>query len=285
MKHNVILAPVDVPDVDNLLQLFRLLATNPHARILALVTGRPVHPDPDHEVQLWDWDLAFSQDVLKVNIGRMGHLLRGFGNRIQFFDGGIAPRTPVPHWKHFHEYYRMADIDPIRALHLCQMKSMTELVRILLACPDASVPIVVGGPMTGLAQVMNRDPRVAQKFSELHAMFATWGKSKMMSLDGTSRNGKQFNVECDPQSAHHVLNGLSCPIHLLPTEVTRVKAIGFWELSDLQATLPRTQQAHEFLQLYHLWYHYVVLPQRDKNPDEMIFTHDLAGALSLLIQS
>lgn len=277
-----IVAFVDIPDPDNYLMLIALVVLAKAADLHIVVTGRPVHPDPDPECAKWDWDDSYSRDVLKVNIGRTRNILQKFGVNPPIYDGGIAPRTPVPHWVHFEEYYRMADIDPVRALHQSQMLPISALIKHLLTCPDQSVAVVVGGPMTGLAELLIRHPDVAGKIREVHAMFGTWGDVELMGFDDVDRGKKQFNVVCDPQAAHQVLMGLTCPIYLLPTEVTRVDDIGFWDMETLAAALPQTKRAQAVLSLYELWYRYVVAPQRRRRPTEKIFIHDLSSALSLI---
>ena len=274
---------IDIPDPDNFVLLIVLGMLFPLAKIYVVITGRPVHPNPSKEIKPWDWDAAFSEDVLKVNAGRTRHLLETFGINAKLYHGGIAPRTPVPHWMHFHEYYRLADIDPIVALHNGQMESLGELAKQLLTLKDKSVAVVVGGPMTGLAQLTNLNPNVAQKFSEVHAMFASWGTTELSSFDGTPRGKKQFNVDCDPQSAFQVLTGLTCPIYLLPTEVTRVTEIGFQNPKALRNIMdnPRTKKARLILRLYKLWYKVTVQKKQKKNPSEMLFIHDISAGLSL----
>ena len=163
------------------------------------------------------------------------------------------------------------------------MCSSDLLEKELLQIDDQSVAVVVGGPMTGLAQLINLNPDVAQKFSEVHAMFASWGTTELSSFDGMPRGKKQFNVDCDPQAAFQVLMGLTCPIYLLPTEVTRVSEIGFQNPKALRAIMgnPRTEKARLILRLYKLWYRVTVQKKQKTNPSEMLFIHDMSAGLSL----
>ncbi len=274
---------IDIPDPDNFVLLIVLGMLFPLAKMYVVITGRPVHPNPSKKIKTWKWDANFSEDVLKVNAGRTRNLLKTFKMSAKLYHGGIAPRTPVPHWMHFHEYYRLADIDPVVALHNGQMESLSKLAKELLKLDDRSVAVVVGGPMTGLAQLINLNPDVAKKFSEVHAMFASWGTTELASFDGTSRGKKQFNVDCDPQAAFQVLTGLTCPIYLLPTEVTRVSEIGFQNPKALREIMgnTRAEKAKLILRLYELWYTVTVQKKQKTNPSEMLFIHDMSAGLSL----
>lgn len=135
--------------------------------------------------------------------------------------------------------------------------------------------------MTGLHQLIVRCPEVASRIKEIHAMFATWGNVDLMQFDDKPRGAVQFNVACDPQAAHTILMGLNCPIYLMPTEVTRVKEIGFENALKLQEALDDNPGTRALYQLYARWYEAAVKPRQAKNPEEQIYIHDLAAALSL----
>jgi inosine-uridine nucleoside N-ribohydrolase len=135
--------------------------------------------------------------------------------------------------------------------------------------------------MTGLHQLIVRCPEVVTRFTELHAMFATGNNVSLMQFDDKPRGSVQFNVACDPQAAHAILKGLPCPIYLLPTEVTRVKGIGFGDAKKLRQALPSNAGTRELCRLYAIWYEAAVKPHQAANPDELIYIHDLAAAFSL----
>lgn len=277
-----ILAFVDAPDPDNFVQLVALHKLNPTADVHVVLTGRPVRFGATKEHQTWEWDSQSSVMAQEASALRIKNFLRHFGvNVTRVFDGGIAPRTLVPHWVHFAEYYKFFDVDPLQAIRHSELEPQEELIKILLKAPAKSIPIAVGGPMTGLNQLMIRCPEVTTRFKELHAMFATWGNVSLMQFDDTPRGAVQFNVACDPQGAHAVLKGLDCPIYLMPTEVTRVKAIGFDNAQKLREALPDNAGSRALYHLYALWYDAAVKPRQAKNPDELIYIHDLVAALSL----
>lgn len=277
-----ILAFIDAPDPDNFVQLIALHKLNPAAEVHVVLTGRPVRFGATKEHALWEWDGESSRMAQEASAMRIKNFLRHFGvNVTRVFDGGIAPRTLVPHWIHFAEYYKFFDVDPLQAIRHSELEAQEELIKILLALPDGSVPVTVGGPMTGLYQILVRCPAVAAKFKELHAMFATWGNVSLMQFDDKPRGAVQFNVACDPQGAHAVLKGLTCPIYLMPTEVTRVKEIGFETAQKLREAFPENAGTRALYHLYALWYDAAVRPRQAKDPNEMIFIHDVVAALSL----
>lgn len=284
LQHIRILACIDAPDPDNFVQLLALHKLNPGAAIDVLLTGRPVHFGATKAEPTWDWDARSSRMVQEASAFRIKKFLEDFDIRgTRVFDGGIAPRTLVPHWIHFADYYKFDDIDPLQAIRNTQLDPMEELVKILLAQPIGSVPVAVGGPMTGLYQLIVRCPEVASRFKEIHAMFATWGDVALMEFGDKPRGAVQFNVACDPQAAHAILQGLTCPIYLMPTEVTRVREIGFADMDALEETLPGTANARKLNRLYRPWYNAAIAPrQAPKDPGaELIYIHDLSAAFSL----
>lgn len=277
-----ILAFIDAPDPDNFVQLIALHKLNPNVDVHVVLTGRPVRFGATKEHATWEWDGQSSRMAQEASALRIKNFLRHFGISVtRVFDGGIAPRTLVPHWLHFAEYYKFLDVDPLQAIRHSELEPQEELVKLLLSLPANSVPVAVGGPMTGLYQLIVRCPDVASRFKELHAMFATWGNVSLMQFDDKPRGAVQFNVACDPQSAYTILKGLPCPIYLMPTEVTRVHEIGFQNAQKLREALPDNAGSRALYHLYALWYDAAVKPRQEKNPDELIYIHDLVAALSL----
>jgi hypothetical protein len=69
---------------------------------------------------------------------------------------------------------------------------------------------------------------------------------------------------------------LNVPIYLMPTEVTRVKAIGFENAQALREALPSTRGTAALYNLYALWYDAACKPRGDP-----IYIHDLVSAFSL----
>lgn len=277
-----ILAFIDAPDPDNFVQVIALSKLFPDADVHVVLTGRPVryHATKDH--QKWEWSTRDSFMAQQSSAARIKNFLRHFGVHVtRVFDGGIAPRTLVPHHVHFQEYYRFLDVDPLAAIAYPELEAQDELVKLILTFEPGSVRVAVGGPMTGLAQVIARHPEVVTRFKEVHAMFATWGKVELMQFGDAPRGASQFNVACDPQAAYQVLMGLQCPVYLMPTEVTRVLDIGFLNAQKLREFLPDNPGCRALYTLYALWYDAAVRPRQASNPNEYIFIHDLVAAFSL----
>jgi hypothetical protein len=67
----------------------------------------------------------------------------------------------------------------------------------------------------------------------------------------------------------------------MPTEVTRVAAIGFENAQKLRELLPDNAGTRALYNLYALWYDAAVRPRQAKNPEELVFIHDFVAALSL----
>lgn len=275
-----ILACIDAPDPDNFVMIIALARLFPEADLDVLLTGRPVRFGADKSHPLWDYDMQSSRMAQEASAARLKNFLRHFGIEVpRVYDGGIAPRTLVPHWVHFAEYYKFQDVDPLAAIRHSELDPMEDFIGSLIGGPKFAV--VVGGPMTGLAKMIQRHPLTAEFITEVHAMFATWGDVKLMDFDGPPRGAKQFNVACDPVAAYQVLMGLSCPVYQYPTEVTRVPEIGFLTAADLHRFLPGGNGAKALYYLYALWYDAAVKPRQSKNPEEMIYIHDVVGALGL----
>lgn len=279
---NLILAFIDAPDPDNFVQLLALCKLNPDAEVAVCLTGRPVRFNADKEHKLWEWDYESSSMAQQASAMRAKNFLRNFGISVtRVYDGGIAPRTLVPHWVHFAEYYKFADVDPLQAIRHSELEPQEDLVKVILAQPEGSVMVAVGGPMTGLKQVIERCPEVVTRFKEVHAMFATWGNVSLMEFGDKPRGAVQFNVACDPLSSNFILTGLDCPVYLMPTEVTRVKDIGFFNVQNLREALPDNKGTRALCMLYALWYDAAVKPRQAKDPNELIFIHDVVAAFSL----
>jgi inosine-uridine nucleoside N-ribohydrolase len=279
---NLILAFVDAPDPDNFVQLLALAKLNPGAQLAVVLTGRPVRFGASKDHKTWEWDYESSRMAQEASALRAKNFLRHFGvDVVRIYDGGIAPRTLVPHWVHFAEYYKFNDVDPLAAIRHSELEPQEDLVKLILAQPEGSVKVAVGGPMTGLRQVLERNPEVASRLKEVHAMFATWGNVSLMEFGDAPRGAMQFNVACDPLSSNFVLMGLDCPVYLMPTEVTRVAAIGFQNAQKLREALPANKGVNALYTLYALWYDAAVKPRQDKDPNELIFIHDVVAALSL----
>lgn len=256
-----------------------------------MVTGRPVAFDAPKGEPNWMYDIKHAQAVQLVSAARIKNFIKRCElPEVRVFDGGIAPRTLVPHNLHFADYYKFGDVDPIAATCEPQMEPLHALIKELMAVERFS--IAVGGPMTGLMQLFQHCPALAHKVDVITAMFATLGKVKLMDLGSGPRGAVQFNVACDPIAANYILTGMpkTCRIMLMTTDVTRVAEIGFLTPDELTTALRDSEgrtgkAAQELLKLYHVWYENAVKPRQKPNADgvvtERIWIHDLVAALAL----
>lgn len=267
---------IDAPDPDNFLQVLAAHRLFPRATQHVVLTGRPVRFQADKSVEHWQWDQKSSQMALEASAMRLRNFMRHFSVDIpKVYNGGIAPRTLVPHWIHFEEYYKFCDVDPLAALRHSELEPQEDIVADMLKMDE--IHVLVGGPMTGLHQLIQRNPDITANFKSLHSMFATWGEVELMKLDDKQpRGASQFNVACDPFAAYCVLNGLTCPIYMVPSECTRFDPISFETAQDLRKALPNNAATNQLCNLYAIWYDAAVKPRGDR-----IYIHDLCSALSL----
>eukprot|EP00741_Cyanophora_paradoxa_P005065 tig00000851_g4907.t1 len=284
MNDTDIIAFIDAPDPDNFVQLLALRRLYPNSKLYVSLTGRPVKFGAKKEDEIWDYDLDESRLVQRINAARILKFLETCGCKVDHvYDGGIAPRTLVPHWVHFPEYKGFNDIDPVEALQkIPALQPAAKLIKAMLSSERKFVA-VVGGPMTGLYNILVQCPKVAATIAEVHAMFATWGKVELMQFGGAPRGALQFNAACDPLAAQFVLTSLPCPIYLAPTEVTRVEAIAFADPAALQAAIAKGEAAggaaaasvKAVVGMYETWFKNACAPRK-----EIIYIHDLAPALT-----
>ena len=274
-----IVACIDAPDPDNLVMLVALFKLFKGSRIHILLTGRPVKMKATKKHQTWEWEREGSIRAQEVSAQRVKNFLKHFGiNHVRIFNGGIAPRTSVPHHVHFKEYYKFNDVDPLEAVVHSELEPQERLIHLML---KGMWSVVIGAPMTGLYEILQRNPEVADHIEEIHAMYGTWGKTKLLQFEENKPRKKQFNLANDPNAGHAVLMGLDCPIYLLPTEVTRVPEIGFKTAQELWDHLPSNDRSRAIYQLYLYWFDAALYPSKELNPGEKVYIHDLCCALSL----
>ncbi len=270
---NYLLA-IDSPDPDNLVlvRLAQNLLMKKGDTVNVLLTGRPINFDTESKPDLETWNYDHSRMALTASAARLKNFLRSFDSKINVFDGGIAPRTLVPHHFHFQDYYKFLDIDPLRSIAVSELDNIELLADEI---KDDEFTVLVGGPMTGLANLIQRFPKVADNISEVHAMYASLGTVKLLDLGDAPRGAKQFNVACDPFSGKYVVDALDCPIYFITSDCTREDKIAFdtpYELRDLLKDNPGNRN---LINLYNIWYANAVEPRGDK-----IFIHDVCVAIS-----
>jgi hypothetical protein len=272
------LLAVDAPDPDNLALLRMSQTMFGEENILGvLLTGRPINFDAsrDNKVPTTQWNYDHSRVALKASAARLKNFIRGYGSNIDVFDGGIAPRTLVPHHVHFKDYYMFMDNDPLRSVCVSELDPIEGLSAKIA---DQEFSVLVGGPMTGLATLLQRFPDVASQISSVHAMYGFLGlegNNKLMSFGEEPRGAVQFNVACDPFAGKYVVDALDCPMYFVTTDCTKREEIGFQTPSELTKCLEDTPGNRMLGQLYNIWFANAIEPRK-----EIIYIHDVCAAMS-----
>ena len=286
------LAVVDNTNPDNMFQVLTLMSG--YFDLLGVVvTGRAA--SSSREAELDDISLEESEFRTILNAVRMRNFMDEAvpEHGIPVFAGTPAPRTIVPHRVHvdeldFGDLYgdqlesiRMARLGDVRALGALGLAGNIETARSYLEGDQAgSFVMVVGGPMTDVRTLLQSDV-INDKTSEIHTQFGMcgFGEQKLMEFGETPRGKRQFNVACDPDAARDVLMNFPRAVHLYPSDVTRVNAIGFADADELSRFLPDTPGARRMVQIYDFAFREMIQP---RGPHEKIWIHDVAPAIGAL---
>jgi inosine-uridine nucleoside N-ribohydrolase len=277
---------VDNVDPDNPAQILALMS-EPFDLKGVVVTGRAANHNPHAATTEVSRDDSLYRTLL--NAVRMRNFMDDAqeGHEIPVFVGTPAPRTIVPHKVHIDEL----EFEDLRPNQLAMIKESHGNGRYL---PELGLAgniigakqflnnevfgqfdMVVGGPMTDTARLL-RDPEVANKTRAIYAQFGMFGfgEQMLMEFGDSPRGRRQFNVACDPEAAHDVLTTFRGDVHLYPTDVTRVDAIGFDDPGAISDFLPATDGTKSLVRLYDRSFDYFYKPR-----NERIFIHDIAPAL------
>jgi hypothetical protein len=275
---------VDNVDPDNAAQILALMSSYFDLKGV-VVTGRAANDD--RTAALSEISEDDSEFRTTLNAVRMLNFMDAAkpGHGIPVFTGTAAPRALVPHRLHVDEL-AFNDLEPgqlgaIKKKHLGRLGLAGDLegAQHFLGGDDVGeVSLIVGGPMTDVAKLL-RIPAVEERAKDIFAQFGMFGfgEQQLMDFGDTPRGKRQFNVACDPDAAHEVLTGFQRPIHLYPTDVTRVDAIGFRDSDALRDFLPDSAGARVLSNLYDAGYALMIKPRR-----ELIYIHDIAPALGAL---
>lgn len=271
--------PAD-PDHQVLALQMSQLAEKEEKDMAMLMTARAGTFNPE-AVESGDWNLQDSAIIQEINASRMRHFMRKVGKQYPIYDGGQAERTIIRHNLHIKEWKAFGTWDNVNG----KMHSVEELASSMEKAPFI---FVTGSPFTPLKATFELFPEAAKNMRAIYSMHATWGKVEMMDLNqnGARRGALQFNVACHPKATKFVVDNIqdgkwNTQLYLGTTECTRVKEIGFKSFEDLKNFLPKTQKTEEILELYKVWYSEAVAPRQAKNPDELIFIHNvIAGFLA-----
>jgi hypothetical protein len=241
-----ILIAVGAPDPDNFALISMCYSMFGKENVLGvLLTGRPVNLNATKETPIDEWNLKESKLVQQMSAARMKVFMKKYGVETAIFDGGIAPNTLVPHHLHFKDYYKFEDIDPLQALSKNQLSGISDLEK---AISGEEITILVGGPMTGVYNLLTKNPGLRVK--SLHAMYGALGTVKLTNFGSETRGQRQFNVVCDSKAGKYVLENLHCPIYLVPTDCTRDERLAFNSPAELRKLLEGNEGNSTLLNLY-----------------------------------
>lgn len=287
-------AVVDNTNPDNMFQILTLMS--PYFDLEGVVvTGRAAATDRNAALE----DISTQESVFRtvLNTVRMRNFMQVVapGNSIPVFAGTPAPETIVPHSVHVDEldfndllgrqlevirHTRLLDLSKLGALGLAG--NIESAVSHAKSDEVGDFVMVVGGPMTDVHKMLNHG-LIAEKTLEIHTQFGMcgFGEHKLMEFGDRPRGMRQFNVACDVWAAEGVLMGFRKPIHLYPSDVTRVNSIGFANAQELASFLPNNPGTRRMTEIYDFAFRNMIQP---RGPHEMIWLHDVApaiGALSL----
>ena len=263
-----ILIVADAVDPDNLVLVAAAGILNPGARIRLLLSGRPVNPgvtQTTHPTPCREWfnnaDPTLSRKLQIRNAARFVKFAERFGVELKVFDGGIAPRTLVPHWIHADETVVWGDTPP-DAETKPLLRSREELAAEILGATNPDVYIITGGPETANLLFFQENPEVMRLVLAEYAMLANWGSGALMNVGGERSPYQQFNAACDPVAAMWILTGAPWPITMTPTETTKQPGICFNSVEALRRALPDTSRAGAIVNLYRVWWDVAELEKR-----------------------
>jgi inosine-uridine nucleoside N-ribohydrolase len=106
----------------------------------------------------------------------------------------------------------------------------------ILTKPRGKFTLIAQGPLTNVAQALERDPSLARRIERVYIMGAgtTHGNLCCGAGDGTD-HGQEFNFWADPAAAHEVFTALSGKIYLTALNATDFVPITFDFLDRLKA--------------------------------------------------
>lgn len=259
-----LLIGADAVDPDNPIAVAGAGVLYPEDEIRLILTGRPCNESVTRNDPERRWynhaDPEMSRRLMIRNAARFETFAKSFGVKLKVYDGGIAPRTLVPHWVHQDETIAFGDT-PRDAEKRSRLLPLDGLIEDILADPGP-IRLLGGGPATGLRDLFVQGPELFPYVEFGATMFANWGPGSLMSLGGERTDYQQFNAAIDPISAWWFLTGMPCPLLLVPTETTKQPGITFATIEALEAALPHTPRAKKIVDLYRVWWRIANLEKR-----------------------
>jgi hypothetical protein len=221
---------VDNVDPDNMAAA--LAATSAELRLdtaAVIVTGRPVHTNPN--AQVTEHEPAESARVRLLNTRRMAGFLLRAGRDVPVFEGSIAPETIVPHAKHIDErkldlYKDEENKTPVSGNLSDALDFIEEL--------DGTVHVIAGGPLTDVEKLMRR-PGIYTKLGNLSMQLASFGLLEKHGIRSYAGGRRQFNHMCDRVAAAEVISHWPGSLFMVPTDITKHPAVAHKDIEELKA--------------------------------------------------
>lgn len=233
--------------------------------------------NPIREIPMSEWSPEFSRVLLEASALRFKKLLHLFGYpEHPIYHGGIAAKPKVPHAIHMDDLFGFGDItekdvEEIETGAATYTSPQKLLVRALTKKPFV---IFLGGPATGVQQLLHTYPHLYQSLRGVFAQYASLGNVKGMQWDGRSEKA-QFNVMLDAVAGKNLCGALAeknIPLFFLPTDVTRRNEIGFGVPDMIEGVLRMHPGIQELARQRRRWYDAAI---RTRN-GEVLLTHDLS---------
>lgn len=246
---------VDGPDPDNVIAVLLACKEFGPENVAVVLTGRKLQNGTSQQ----------ERKILEINAARFYSWLHRFGfDNVPIYNGGIAAFTPIPDEKHYDER-QFNDID-----HSVANKSLLPLRELLPQLADR-FSVIVGGPMTGVRDLLQLDSGLPSRIDSLYAMYGSTGEAQLI-------NAKQFNWMADEEAGKEVLEQLSqagTRLVFAPTEATKDSSIAIQpdQLSTIFAD-------PKLVDIYQKWYEALkaaALARRRES--EPLFIHDIAPVL------
>jgi len=233
MKHPAVLF-LDNTSADNLALALAATRSSSFLDVKAIfITGRAAHTNTDASIE--ERDDVYSAEVQLGNAKRMAGFLRRAGRAVPVFLGEAVSRTKlrtvIPHKFHANEreQYDLRDDwsrteingDFADGLDLLQRYQGDKLI------------VLVGGPLTEVAQIQCHTPEIAAKFGTMFIQAGDFANDESTNLLGGK--GNSFNGACDAEALHDVLYGHGSEIFILPSNMTKQSELGFLTPEDISA--------------------------------------------------
>lgn len=227
------------------------------------VTGRAAHTDPTASIE--ERDDAHSGYIHGLNTKRMKEFMWSAGRSTPVFKGmpvrDTRLRTVIKHRHHVNEevYDLWGAGGSVRF-----DGNFADGLELLRRYKGEKLFVLVGGPLTEVAEIQRRHPDIAAKFGPMFIQAGDFADDDSTNLLGGK--GNSFNGACDALALHDVLFGHDEKIILLPSNITKQRELGFATPDEIAAlcVYPR------LVELYKVHYEHSA-----RRRGTSLFIHDL----------